>query len=168
MPMRPGARKLLLTLHVAVSVGWLGAVLAYLPLDITASFGQDPAALRAAYHGMDLVARTILRPLAFATLVSGIVLSLATPWGLFRHWWVVLSLVLTALATVVLLVEMGTIAHLAAAASDPSIADDDLRALPGTLPHSVGGLVVLAFVHALNVYKPRGLTRYGWRKQRGE
>ena len=166
--MRMDLRKLLLTVHVAASVGWVGAVLAYLPLDVTTAASGDAQALRAAYLGMDVIATRVLVPLALAALGTGILISLATPWGLFRHWWVLLSLVLTLLATVVLLVETRTIAHLAATAADPSTTDDALRALPSTLPHSVGGLVVLLFVLALNVYKPRGLTRYGWRKQRGQ
>jgi hypothetical protein len=43
-----------------------------------------------------------------------------------------------------------------------------MLALPGTLPHSVGGLVVLGVVLVLNVYKPQGVTPYGWRKQQEE
>ena len=166
--MTPALRRLLLTLHLAASVGWVGAVLAYLPLDLATAASQDPQTLRAAYLGMDLVARWALVPLALLALASGIVLSLATPWGLFRHWWVVVSLALTALAAVVLLVETRTIASLAAVAADPATGDAALRALPSTLPHSLGGLAVLLFVHALNVYKPRGLTRYGWRRQRDQ
>lgn len=166
--MRMDARKLLLTVHVAASVGWVGAVLAYLPLDVTAAAGDDAQAVRAAYLGMDVIAKRVLAPLALAALATGILLSLATPWGLFRHWWVVLSLALTLLAVVVLLVELRTIASLAATAADPATPDERLLALPSTLPHSVGGLAVLLFVLTLNVYKPRGLTRYGWRKQRGQ
>ena len=160
-------RKLLLTLHVAVSVGWLGAVLAYLPFDLSTATSDDPSTLRASYRAMDVLARLVLVPLAVAALASGVALSLATPWGLFRHWWVVLSLVLTTLATAVLLVETRTIARLADVSADPATTDAALAALPGTLPHSIAGLVVLSVVLALNVYKPRGLTRYGWRKQRG-
>jgi hypothetical protein len=35
----------------------------------------------------------------------------------------------------------------------------------GDLVHPGLGLVVLLVITGLNVYKPRGLTRYGWRKQ---
>jgi hypothetical protein len=37
--------------------------------------------------------------------------------------------------------------------------------LGGDLGHAVGGLVVLLVITALNVFKPPGLTPYGWRKQ---
>jgi heme/copper-type cytochrome/quinol oxidase subunit 2 len=84
---------------------------------------------------------------------------------LFRHYWVLISLLLTIIATVVLLVETQTISYFADRAADPTTSSDDLRALGSTLVHSVGGTVVLLVILVLNMYKPRGMTRYGWRKQ---
>lgn len=92
-------------------------------------------------------------------------MSLGTQWGLMRHYWVVISLLLTVIATVVLLAQLPTIAYVADVATDPATSPDELRALPTTLAHSIGGLEVLLVVLVLNVAKPRGLTRYGWRKQ---
>lgn len=166
--MNPAARKLLLTAHILASVGWIGGVLAYIPFDLATARSTDPQVARAAYATMDVIAREVLLPLALAALATGILISLLTPWGLFRHWWVVLSLILTTVATLVLVVELRTIGHLADLAADPTMSDADLIALPSTLPHSIGGLTVLLATLALNVYKPRGLTRYGWRKQREE
>lgn len=165
MAFSPGHRKFWLSLHIAASVGWLGAVVAYLALDLTAATSQDPQKLRAAYVAMDLVTRWVLLPLASAALATGLVVALGSRWGLFRHYWVLVSLALTAVALGVLLVEAQTIRELAVAAADPATSTADLRALPSTLVHSVGGLVVLLVVLALNVYKPRGVTPYGWRKQ---
>ena len=51
-------------------------------------------------------------------------------------------------------------------AADPTTSGEHLRALGSTLVHSVGGTVVLLVILALNVYKPRGVTSYGRRKQR--
>jgi hypothetical protein len=161
MTMRPRLRKLVLTLHVATSVGWIGALAAYLVLDVTATSGEDVATVRAAYGAMEMVARYAIVPLAFASLVIGVLNALGTGWGLFRHYWVVVSLALTVLATAVLMSEIRTVAYLAETAA--GIADP--RTLPGTLVHSVGGLLVLLAVMTLSIYKPRGLTRYGWRKQ---
>lgn len=166
MSMRTGLRKLVLSVHLAVSVGWIGAIAAYLALDVATVATHDPGTLRAAYVGMELIARSVIVPLAIATLISGIVMSLGTRWGLFRHYWVVISLLLTVFATVVLLSETGTISALAARATDPSATSDELAALNSTLVHSIGGMLVLAAVLVLNVYKPRGMTRYGWRKRR--
>lgn len=165
MPMSPGVRKFALTVHVAASVGWVGAVVAYIPFDVTTRVAQDAETLRAAYFGMELVAEWAIVPLAWAALVTGLVMSLGTSWGLFRHYWVLVSLVLTAFSVTILTIEMHTIRYLADAAADPATSIDALRALPSTLGHSVGGLVVLLVINGLNIYKPRGLTRYGWRKR---
>lgn len=160
--MPPRLRKLILTTHIATSVGWLGAVLAYLALDVTAAFGTDVAAVRGAYTGMDVLVRFAIVPLAGASLVVGLVNALGTPWGLLRHYWVLVKLVLTVAATVVLLVESRTVRSLTETALD----DADPRLLPATLPHSIGGATVLVIATVLSVYKPRGLTGYGWRRTR--
>ena len=165
MRMPPGVRKSVLAVHLTVSVGWLGAVAAYLALDVAATTGRDPQRLRAAYLGMESIAGDVIVPLAIASLVSGVVLALGTAWGLFRHYWVLISLVLTSAATLVLLIEMRTIRHLAAVAAAPATTPAELRALGGTLAHSVGGTVVLLVVLVLNLYKPQGITPYGWRIQ---
>lgn len=161
MTVSPRIRKLLLTAHITASVGWLGAVAAYVALDVTATAGQDVQTVRAAYLAMDLSVRFVIVPLALAALVTGIVQSVSTAWGLFRHYWVVVSLLLTVVATLVLLMETQTIGDLAEQATIRA----DPRGLPGSLPHSIGGLIVLLTTTLLNMFKPRGLTRYGWRKQ---
>ncbi len=165
MIMAPRLRKFALAVHITSSVGWIGAVAGYIALDVAAAMGQDAQALRAAYIGMELIAWYVIVPLALASLSTGLVMSLGTKWGLFRHYWVLISLLLTMLATVILLVETQTISYLADVAADPATSSEDLRALGNTLVHSVGGTVVLLVILVLNVYKPRGMTRYGWRKQ---
>ena len=165
MIMSPGLRKFALTVHVTASVGWIGAVAAYIALDVAAATGQDAQTLRGAYLAMELTALFVIVPLAFATLLTGLVMSLGTKWGLFRHYWTLISLLLTLIATRVLLAEMRTISYFAGIAADPTTSSDDLRALGSTLVHSVGGTVILLVNMWLNVYKPRGLTPYGWRKQ---
>ena len=166
--MRPGLRKVALAAHLTVSVGWVGAAAAYLALDVVAATSRDEQALRAAFIGMDLVAGSVIVPLAVATLLTGIVMSLGTRWGLFRHWWVVISLVMTVVAATVLVVETGTVSAMAVMAADPSASGEELRGLGNTLVHSIGGSAVLIAILVLNVVKPRGLTPYGWRVQRLE
>lgn len=165
MIMTPGLRKFALSVHVTFSVGWIGAVAAYIALDVTAATGQDAQTLRAAYLAMELTASFVIVPLALATFLTGLVMALGTKWGLFRHYWTLISLLLSMMATIVLLVETGTISTFADIAADPRTSSDDLRALGSTLVHSVGGMIVLLVNMWLNVYKPRGLTPYGWRKQ---
>lgn len=159
--MPPALRKVVLTTHVVTSVGWLGAVLAYLALDVTAVVSTDVDRVRATYLAMETTVTYAIVPLALAAVTIGIINALGTPWGLFRHYWVLVKLLLTLVATTVLLIQTQTIRSLADAAASGA----DPRDLPGTLGHSVGGLIVLVLVTILSIYKPRGLTRYGWRKQ---
>jgi uncharacterized membrane protein len=165
MIMSPRLRKFALAAHITSSVGWIGAVAGYIALDVAAATSQDAQTLRAAYLAMELIAWYVIVPLALASLLTGLVMSVGTKWGLFRHYWVLISLLLTIIATIVLLVETQTISYFADIAADPTTSGDDLRALGSTLVHSVGGTVVLLVILVLNVYKPRGMTRYGWRKQ---
>ena len=70
-------------------------------------------------------------------------------------------------ATLVLLTYMDTFRLMASVAADPG---NDLRAVRNFSPllHSALALLVLLVAMVLAVYKPRGLTRYGWRKQRDQ
>jgi hypothetical protein len=166
--MTPGVRKLALSAHLTFSIGWIGAVAAYVIFDVTVATSQDAELLRAAWIAMGTITSRAIVPLALCSLLSGIVMAVGTRWGLFRHWWVLVSLMLTVFATAVLLSESGYIDRAAAVAADPATSEHALRGLSGTLPHSIGGMAVLLIIQVLNIYKPRGLTRYGWRKQREE
>jgi len=173
--MSPGVRKLALIVHLVVSVGWIGAVIAYLGLDVVAVASTDAQAVQASFIAMDITARWVILPLALATLATGLVMSLGSAWGLFRHYWVLISFALTLVATVVLIGHLADVRGMADAArqgSDTSHASTTHasgsvgpNAGRGDFLHAGGGLVVLLVVTVLNVYKPRGLTPYGWRKQ---
>lgn len=156
----PGWRKLGLTVHVAASVGWLGAVVAYLGLVWAGLDSSDPQAVRSAWWGLDQLTR-VLAPLSVAALVSGVVQGLITPWGLVWHYWVMVKLVLTAMATTVLLLTLPEVRAWAQWAAGDQVPPD----LHGQIVHPVAGLVVLLVILALSVYKPRGLTPYGGRRR---
>lgn len=66
MTFSPRVRKAVLTAHVVTSVGWLGAVLAYVGLDLTAALSTDVGRVRSAHVAMDVLAVTSLVPLALA------------------------------------------------------------------------------------------------------
>jgi hypothetical protein len=163
MIMTPGIRKFALTVHVITSVGWIGAIVAYLALGVSAVTSEDLQTVRAAWIGMEVTGWFAIVPLALAALLTGLVMSMGTKWGLFRHYWVLISLVLTIFSTVVLLLHMPTVSMLADMAQ--AVSGADLAALGGDLFHPSIGLLILLVVTGLNMYKPRGLTRYGWRKQ---
>jgi hypothetical protein len=133
MAMTPGLRKFALTAHLTVSVGWIGAVVAYLALGVAAVTSRDAQTVRAAWIAMELTGWYVIVPLALAALLTGLVMSLGTPWGLFRHYWVLITLVLTILSTVVLLLHMPTVSSLADVARGADGAD--LARLGGDLLH---------------------------------
>lgn len=164
--MSPGLRKVALTLHLTASVGWVGAVAAFTALAVVGVSGKDGQLVRGAYVAMALLVSYVIVPLAIAALSTGLISSLGTSWGLLRHYWVLLKLVLTLVATVVLLVQVAPIKRLAAIAADPTASVAALPEAWRPLIHAVGGLLVLLVIQVLGVYKPRGLTRYGWRRQR--
>ena len=164
MTMTPGLRKIALAVHLSISVGWIGAVVAYLALGVSAVTSEDAQTVRAAWIAMELTGWFVIVPLAVAAALTGLVMSLGTPWGLFRHYWVLITLALTLLSTIVLLLHMPTVSSLA----DEARETDGASGQGGDLLHPGVGLVVLLVITVLNVYKPRGLAPYGQCKQREE
>ena len=164
MTMSPRFRKLTLTAHVTTTVGWLGAVVVFLALSIVGLTSQDAQTVRGAYLVMEPAAWFVLVPFAFASLLTGMVQALGTTWGLFRHYWVLFKFLMTVFVTIVLLIYMETFSFMAGVAANLSA---DLGVVRNASPmlHAALALLVLLVAVVLAVYKPRGVTRYGWRKQ---
>ncbi|HUR50561.1 MAG TPA: DUF2269 domain-containing protein [Mycobacteriales bacterium] len=167
--MGPRARKLALTAHVVFTVGWLGAVGCSLVLAIAGVASTDPEIVRATYLAMQLVGWWLLVPLSLASLFTGLVQALGTSWGLFRHYWVLIKLLMNVFASAVLLLYMQQLEHLARAVGDSTLTERQLLEVgtPSPIVHAGGALMLLLVAVTLSVYKPRGMTRYGQRKQRG-
>jgi uncharacterized membrane protein len=162
MTLSPRLRKFVLTTHVVSSVGWIGAVVAYLALVVSALTSEDAQTVRATFLGMEKI-YLVLIPLAVVSLLTGVVQSLGTKWGLLRHYWVVFKLGLTLVATAVLVLHMPTVNSLADKAADTG--RTDLPEAGGELLHAGVGLLILLATAILGLYKPRGVTRYGRRKR---
>ncbi|MGW4197130.1 hypothetical protein [Streptomyces sp. NPDC005004] len=168
MVMNARLRKLTLTAHVTASVGWLGAVAVFLVLAAAGLTSNDAQTVRGAYLALVPTGWYVLVPLSFASLLTGLVQSLGTAWGLFRHYWVLFKLLINVVATVLLLVHMQVVGHIADAAAEASLSSGDLFGMRvQLLADAAAALVVLLVAVALSVYKPRGLTRHGWRRQQG-
>lgn len=167
MTMSSYLRKLTLTAHVTASVGWLGALAVFLAHAAVSLINDEAQVVRAVDVAMGITAWFVILPLCIASLMTGLVQALGTPWGLFRHYWVLAKLLLTVLATFVLLLKLGPIGYLADVAARTTTSGVDLTGLQTSiLVHAIGGLVVLLATTTLAVYKPLGMTRYGTRKQR--
>ncbi len=162
--MTAGMRKFALTAHVTSSVGWLGAVAGFLALAIAGLTSPDARMVRAAYLAMELTTWFVIVPLSIASPLTGIIQSLGTTWGLFRHYWIVAKLVITIPASLVLLLHLRPIGHMARAVEATTLAHGELSAMRLQLVVNAGAAVVVLLVAtALSVYKPRGRTSYGLR-----
>jgi hypothetical protein len=159
-------RKFTLTAHVTFSVGWLGAVIAYLALAIAGLTSQEAQLVRAAYLSMELIGWFVIVPCSLAALLTGLVQSLGTEWGLFRHYWILVKFLLSIGGTLVLLLHMRAVSRMSGIAAETTLSSADFGMLRTQLVvHAGGGLLVLLAATALSVYKPWGRTRYGQRKQ---
>jgi hypothetical protein len=166
MTMPPRLRKFALTAHVTFSVGWIGAVAGFLALAVAGLTSQEDEFVRAAYIAMELTGWYVIVPFCLAALVTGLVMSLGTAWGLFRHYWVLVKFLITVIAALILLGFTQTLGSLGELAANTTLSSDELRNLnQSPALHSGGGLLALLVTTILAVYKPWGMTRYGRRKQ---
>ena len=164
--MTPRIRKLTITAHVAFSVGWLGAVAAFLVLSIAGLTSHDAEIVRGAYLSMDLISRFIIIPMCFAALATGLLQALGTPWGLFRPYWILVKFGLAIFASFALLVHqfavMAVAARRVSGAAAEVLFSVDLNSLKAELVRAPSlAIVFLLVATTLGVYKPWGLTRYG-------
>jgi hypothetical protein len=165
MTMAPRLRKIMLTSHVVLSVAWIGALAGFLVLAVAGLVSADPQTVRSVYVASGLTTWYAIVPLAFASLLTGVIQALGTPWGLIRHYWVLFKLAIVAIATVTLMGKTAGIDYVANVAAQTTLSGDELRGLRRSIAgHAIGGLVVLFWAAALGIFKPRGLTRYGRRK----
>lgn len=157
----------MLTAHISFAVGWLGAVVSFLALAIAGLTSKDTQTVRGIYLAMEVTAWFVILPLSLAPLLTGPILSLGTKWGLFRHYWILIKLVINVLATLLLIVHMQVISHVAGAMREASLPIGDLQDLRVQLvAYAAIALLALLVATTLAVYKPRGMTPYGWRKHR--
>jgi uncharacterized membrane protein len=152
-----------LTVHIAVSVGWLGLGLAILALGVTGRFSEDKETARAAYPALRVITDWVVTPVSVLALLTGALLALGTPWGLLRRYWVAVKFWLVLAASSASILALRKVASRAASA-------------PGTGTERPGGgasvslvvapsvlLALCLFVTAVSVIKPWGLTRRGKR-----
>jgi|SRR5258706_11953928 len=166
MMLTPAVRKFALAAHIMSSIGWFGAVAVFLALAVAGMTSKDARLVRASYLSMELTTWSVIVPLAFLSLLSGVVSSLITNWGLFRYYWVLLKLLMTTFATIVLLIHTQPIGLLAAAAKTMSPFTSALQSQQLLMVTASSATVVMLIVlTVLSVLKPPGVIRLGARKR---
>ncbi len=147
------ARTALLTVHVAVSVGWLGLTGALVALEGVGLGTSDPSERAGIALALTVIV-WVLMPVVFAALASGLVLGLSTPWGLARYWWVLIKCGIAAALTVTGLVLMLPRLHQVVGG----------EAEPVRMEMLIGrslALTLLLVATGLSVVKPWGKTPHG-------
>lgn len=158
----PRWRKLALTAHVGASVGWLGAVAAFLVLAIIGLRSLDDTTVRSLYPTLDLLGWYVIVPFSVAALVTGLIQSFGTQWGFFQHYWVVAKLLITVGASLLLMLHMQLVRSAAAAANSGTLGSEPRMRL---VADAAAAVVVLAIAVVLSVYKPQGLTPWATRAE---
>lgn len=151
--LRGRAREVALILHVLTSVGWFGIAVAVVVCAIAARATADQAFAHALYRVM-AASPWLSVPAGLTAAATGTLVALGSRYGLIRHWWVVVKVLLT---VVVITADALLVSVLAreAAATD--------HAAPPLYGSTVGHVVALVIATALSVIKPRGLTPWGRR-----
>ncbi|WAU86047.1 DUF2269 domain-containing protein [Streptomyces sp. Qhu-G9] len=154
------ARRATLVVHAAASACWLGLTLGLLALGVTASTTGSVATVEASVRAMKIFADWLLLPLAFLTLLSGLLLSLGTPWGLARHRWVHTKfwLTLATLTATAFALRPGVDSAVTAVSAGGPLPD------PGDVLFGPAvSLSAYLFMTVISILKPWGLTRRGQR-----
>ena len=151
----------MLTTHITFSVGWMGTVAAFLALSIVGLIGNNQT-VRACYIAMEVVAWFIIVPFCFASLLTGLIQALGTHWGLFKHWWILVKLILTVIATLILMLHMQPISYLSDVATQKFLASDELKSLRiRIIADAAAAILVLVAITTVSVYKPWGKVQFG-------
>ena len=86
---RPGAsaRRVLLLLHLAAGLGWLGVTSAFVVLTLWLLDSRDPATVRTGYAVHELLVVWVARPAAIGVAVTGLLLTLTAGRRRPARWW---------------------------------------------------------------------------------
>lgn len=157
--------KVLLTTHIIVSGAWLGVVVARLALGLAAVASGTPAIAEGRYSALEAM-YIAFPPLAVGTVITGVLLSLGTKWGLLRHYWVATKLVLTVAVIATAAPVADRLVDQSIAASSGQAADSSsvlgFASPPATLiTVFVVHMLMLGTATVLSVYKPWGKTWFG-------
>jgi hypothetical protein len=141
------ARKVVLTAHVLSSVGWFGIAVLVAAAALTAgATGDQP--LADGLHRAIGASLWVSVPAGLVAFATGVLLGVGTRWGLVKHWWVLVKIVLNLAVVVTDLVVVRAFAH------------DAIVGSPQRLSHAlIAHCVVLAVATVLSTFKPFGTVR---------
>lgn len=154
-------KKALLTVHLLFASIMLGVMVTFLVLSIAAATTSNPAVFEACYAVMLVLAGSSVRASTIGTVVTGVLLSVLTHWGLLKYYWIIAKELLTVAAIGIGFVGIYVWSLKAAdlsggvglnALHNPEFLANRLYLVAGI----VCQLVSLVALFALSVYKPWG------------
>jgi hypothetical protein len=146
-------------LHIAVSVGWLGASLCLLVLGLTARLTKDPATANVGYRAMAILAGTLEVPVSLMSLLTGLVLAIGRPWGLTSHYWILAKLVLTLAAVPLAIFALPALIGQAVAAQSAGSPGLDVPTANNLVIAPSVAVTLYTAIVAISVLKPWGRIR---------
>ena len=157
--MGPMLRRALLIVHVLSSVGWFGAVAAFLALAVAGLGSGDAHVVSGMYLSAQIITWYIIVPLGIVSFLSGVIQALGTQWGLVRHYWVLIKLVLTTGALGLLLLHTQVVDAAADHAATGGMGTFDAMRSQ-LVVDAAAACAVLTLTTLLSVIKPRGRTPF--------
>lgn len=150
-------RKSVNSLHVVASVGLVGVEWGLIALGIVARVTGDAELRHTLYPVMRYLVYTTGMPLAVIALVSGVLLCLRTPWGLWRYLWIKVKIVLLFL---VIAIGAGLMSRWLRDLEHMTAPGADASGLTAVQWYQFAGaavqLAALAVATFLSVFKPAG------------
>ncbi|MFC0533799.1 hypothetical protein [Phytohabitans kaempferiae] len=158
----PRARRVWLTLHVGFSVGWLGVALTMTALAVIGWAADSPTIRHGAYEALHVIDLAVAIPSMALSIITGVVVSLGTKWGLVRYRWVLTKFAISVSIPLVAGTVEGALAdELARRTIDPT---GEPGATGVALIACLGAFAVALWgATILSVVKPWGRTRWGRR-----
>src|SRR3954470_8738829 len=160
--LRRGWRRTALVVHVISAGAWIGIDVVVAVLVLTGRFADDPATQGLAYRALATFVVWPMLVSALVCLASGVVLGLATKWGLVRYWWVAVKLVLNLVLCTLIVValrpgmdEVNAYGEAVGAGGDVPVPD----AVSSLVFPPAVSLSALTLATVLAVVKPWGRTR---------
>jgi uncharacterized membrane protein len=155
----PAWRKALLVLHIVSGVSWMGVDIALLVLLLTARAADDAASVASAFNAIRMIVPIAVPPLSLSIVATGLLLGLGTPWGLVRHWWVLVKLVLSLVMAVLVFTSLVPGVNAIAELDLATTSADAVRASLGPLPSMllfppVVSFLMLGTATVLSIFKP--------------
>lgn len=155
-------KKWLLTIHILFAAIMFGVMVTFLILGITAANTTNVDVLQACYNSMHILAKTSVRASAIGTLVSGILLSVLTKWGLFKFYWIIAKEILTVIAIGIGVVGMynWTLNAITLVSQDGDTVWQNPSFIINTEQLVIGiilQIICLIALYLLSVFKPWGL-----------